>query len=271
MIRLYYTKKKYLLLPEKFEELTGKQFIRLAPLLFDGGEELNCEVQAVRILSGLSWFRWSILDPEIVSRAMPYVKWLFEEIHITRQLILRYRGYHGPTSDFDNLRMKEFHLTELNYRQLVTTKDKREESGTLNNLVAILYRPGKKGYDKKRDPDGDIRQDFNHNELPFHARIVSKWPPAIKQAIFIWYDSCRQDLIDQNPLVFKEPSANSYESQFDVGLYGMMRSLAGEKLGPIEKVENMYVQTACMEIGLMKEEEKHIEEQIKTQRKNGNI
>jgi hypothetical protein len=244
--------------------------MRLAPLLFSGGDQVRCEVQALRILSGMSWFGWSLLDADIISRAMPHVQWLFKEIHITEQLIPSYKGYHGPAPDFDNLRMKEFHLTELFYRGTIT-KDKEEEQEALNHLVAILYRPAKKGYDKKRDPDGDIRQDFNHNELPYHTSIVSKWPAEIKQAIYIWYDSCRQDLIDQNPMVFKEPSLHSFESQFDTGLYGMMRSLAGEKLGTIKEIENMYVQTACLEIGMMKEEEKFIDEQIKSAKNNGNI
>lgn len=245
-------------LPQSFEELSAKQFVRLAPLLFKEGNETLYQVKALQILSGLNKFRFCLLKPEIIERCLPYVTWVFEENNRIIQHLPHYRGYYSPTANFDNLKMKEFHFSELYYRQIISGEDE----ATINNLVAVLYRKPKHGYDKKRDPDGDIRTEFNHNESPFFTKKISRWPEAVKQAIFLWYDSCRQELINNNELVFKEPG-HSYVSQFDTGLYGMMRSLAGEKLGPVEKVENMYVHTAMLELGLIKEEEKYFEEQLK--------
>lgn len=265
MLELVYHKGK-IHLPESFHECSGKQFIKLSELLFDGGEKIKCEVKALKILSNLSSVRFALMKAEVISRAIEHVKWVFEEKQITKQLIPKYKGYYGPASDFDNLRMKEFHMTEMLYRELVSGKDDGE---ALDQLVAVLYRLPKKWYKKKLDPDGDIRIKFNHNEIPFYAKKISRWPLNVKQAIFLWYDGCRQQLIDQNPMVFKEPSLSSFESRFDTGLYGVIRSLAGEKLGPVEKIENMYVHTAMLEIGLIKEEEKFIDQ--KTKAPNGNL
>lgn len=251
-------------MPQRFEELTAKQFIALAPLLSKGGDELECHVKAFRILSCVSAFRWVLLKPAVIADALQYVKWIFEETEMVKQLIPEYRGYHGPTSSFDNLRMKEFHLSELYYKEMMRLMAEGSSSDEeLNNLVAVLYRLPKKNYDRRRDPDGDIRVEFNHNEIPFHSKIISKWPHNTKQAIFLWYAACRKELEDNNPMVFKEHSKNSFESIFDTGIYGMMRNLAGEKLGSVEKIENMYVLQAMLEIGLIKEEEKHFEQQLK--------
>lgn len=249
-------------LPESHNEITGKQLIQLAPLIFWGGEEILCKVRAFYVLSGISMFRFLLMGPNNIDRCLPYIEWVFKEKPGTKQLLPKYKGHYGPASDFDNLKMKEFHLSELYYSQVIQEEN---NEGAIDSLIAVLYRKGKKNYDEKRNPDGDIREDFNHNELPYHASKIAKWPNEVKQAIFLWYDACRQQLIDANPLVFKEPSNSSFQSQFDTGLYGMMRSLAGDKLGPIEKVENMYVHTAMMELGLIKEEEKYFEEQMKKQ------
>lgn len=255
-----------MILPEKFEELTGKQFIELAPMLYSGGEEVECNVKALKILSGISSFRWAMLKPDVINKCIEFVGWIFNDAKITKQLLPCYKGYHGPTSSFDNLRMKEFHLSEIYYKQLVRTENEAEAIEHINNLVAVLYRLPRINYDVKRDPDGDIRVDFNHNEIPFHSSRIARWPLKVKQAIFLWYASCRQELEDNNPMVFKEDSKNSFASQFDTGLYGMMRNLAGEKLGSVEKIENMYVLQAMLEIGLIKEEEIYFEEQMKARK-----
>ncbi|OLY92290.1 hypothetical protein SAMN05444008_11556 [Cnuella takakiae] len=259
MIILRYGRKGRLLMPDNFEELTPKQAIALAPLMFEGGDEEKCKALAVKILAGLGLISFKLLPAEVLTKALPYTDWLFEHKPFTCQWIPEYRGYHGPAADFENLRMKEFHFSELHYRVLVS--DGPDDSA-INNLVAALYRPAKKGYDRRRNPDGDIRVPFNHNEMDYHAAIVAKWPESVKQAIFLWYDGCRTTLIDNNPKVFKEPVVNGFESQFDTGLYGMMRSLAGERLGPVDRIECMEIKQAMLELGLIKEEEEYYESQM---------
>lgn len=252
-----------MLLPESFEECSGKQFIQLAQLIFTGGDEIRCKVRALKILCGLSPFRFAFLKPQVINNTLPFIEWVFDrEKNITKQLMPSYKGYHGPTSDFDNLIMKEFHMTERNF-QLIAKEDGDVEAA-LNNLVAVLYRLPKKGYDTQKDPDGDIRIKFNHNEVPYYSKKIARWPLAVKQAIFLWYAGCRKELEDNNPLVFKEDGSSDFISQFDTGMYGVMQSLAGEKLGKVDGIEEMYVHTAMLNIGLIKEQEKYYESKMKT-------
>lgn len=260
MINLFYKKNRKIFLPENFDELSVRQFIALAEILCTTADEIILKVNALRILSGLSVFRWRLLPAAAVEKSLSYTDWVFDQMIITKQLLPVYKGHWGPVHDFDNLKMKEFHLSELHYRDLVGSDSK----DALNLLVAVLYRKPRKWYNRKKDPEGDIRLPFNHNELEYRASKIAKWPLPVKQAIFLWYDSCRERLIDDNPLVFKEPVKHSFESQFDTGLYGMIRSLAGEKLGPVEKIEEMYVHTAMLELGLIREEEKYLDEQLKS-------
>jgi hypothetical protein len=264
VIEVVYHKRRSFFLPESFNELSGRQLIGLAPLLYFESDELESRVKALRVLSGLGGIRWRLLRSDIIERALPFVEWLFDAPILTEQIFPCYKGFYGPASGFDNMKMKEFHMSEIYYRELINQDtDETKAAAALNNLVAVLYRKGKKGYDKKRDPSGDIRVEFNHNETAFYAKQVARFPMPVRQAIFLWYDGCRKELIDNNPKVFKEPSKHSFESEFDTGLYGIMRSLAGEKLGTVEYIQNMYVHTAMLEIGLIKEEEAYVEQQLK--------
>ncbi|MGN6293760.1 MAG: hypothetical protein ACTHMV_13535 [Chitinophagaceae bacterium] len=210
----------------------------------------------------MSTFRWKLLKPLVIEQAIEHMNWLFEGFRITRQLIPEYGGMYGPSGDFDNFKMAEFHFSEQYYREL------KEGGDSLDKLVGVLYRPGKSGYDRRRDPDGDTRIPFNENLITWSAKKISRWPNAVKISIFIWYDSCRQALEENNPLVFKVDS--EYESQFDTGMYGIMRSLAGDKLGPVEKIEQLYVHHAMMEIGLIREEQEFFEKKIK-EIENGSV
>ena len=189
------------------------------------------------------------------------MKLVFEKEASGQQLLPVYKKYYGPAADFDNLRMKEFHFSENYYGELTTDADNDE---ALNNLVAVLYRPAKKKYDTVKNVDGDIRIHFNHNETAYHAKQIARWPEAVKQAIFLWYHTCRMELIDNNKTAFSVPD-DGYTSEFDTGIYGMMRMLAGDKLGSITAVEEMYVHTAILEVGLLKEQEKIMDEQMKQQ------
>lgn len=265
MKRLYYKPKRYLEVPESYAEITRHHLVRLAPLLFRGGEEVACQVQALRILTGSSWLRFRLMSADAIRRALPFVEWVFDGNKATRQLLPYFRGRYGPAAEFENLRMHEWHAAERYYRLVIDGRDEH-----LANLVATLYRPGRRRwinphtgrrerYPIQADPSGDRREPFNHNLVERQGdRIRSWWPLSVQQAVYLWYDACRQQLIDRNPLPF-EKSKDGFDSQFEIGAYGMIRALAGEKHGPVERVQEMHVLQAMLELGLIKEEEAYIE------------
>lgn len=261
MKNIFYHKKKCLHLPDNLDELSPHQYLGIANLLYDGGNEIACKVKALRILSDISKIRLLLIPSEKISRCLEYVDWIFEAMNITKQLLPSYKGYYGPADELDNLKMKEFHFSEHFYHRHLIDKDET----ALDKLIATLYRKPKSffKYDRKKNIDGDLREPFNLNLVEKHAALISRWPESVKYAIFLFYDGCRQQFIDDFPMIFKEPVKSGYQSQYNAGLYGMMLNLAGEKLGRIDQVEEMYVPTALLTLGMMKEQERFFEEEMK--------
>jgi hypothetical protein len=138
--------------------------------------------------------------------------------------------------------VSEFIFSEQFYSDYKATK----KMDALDQLVATLYRPAKKGYDAKRNPDGDIRIPYNDFLTGYYADKIGGWPAKVKQAILHWYEGCRLKLIDDNPDVF---GASSGGGDSLYGLYSVMRTVAEKGIhGDLEKVERMYVKVFLMEI-----------------------
>lgn len=251
-----------LTIPGSYNELTSKKALKLIRLFHSDTRIEAAEVIALRILSGSSLLRFKLLPAETIMRCLKHIAWVFEENKLTTQLLPWYRRtifhkkYYGPACGFDNLVMKEFHLTELFYLRIT-----EGDQSMLDNLIAVLYRPAKKGYNFKKNTDGDSRVPLSHNEIDYHAKIVGRWPLPVKQLILQWYDACREQVLSQNERL-KKASDSGYISQFNTGIYGLIRSLAGDKLGTIKDVENMPVLQCMLELNLNREQVEHFESQL---------
>jgi hypothetical protein len=262
---IHYNNKIYVI-PDNWNELSGKQLIKVAGYL--NGKNNNPELVELKILKALmcvSAFKFGYLSNDLKARLLPYIQWIVEDANtLTENTLYCYRKnifskkLYAPEKEFNNLRMVEFHYTEVAYKFLRETDD----IDYLNELVAILYRQGKTNYDFNRNVDGDVREAFNDAVIEQNKKIVSKWPLAVKQAILLWYDGCRQLLIEDYPLVYsgKKSTENYY-----AGLYNMIRSVAGEKYGTMDKVEQLTVHTAHLELTCIIEDAQRLEEAYKKQ------
>ena len=253
---IHYEKRKPLVLPGEWEEVNSKQLKRLAVLLHSGLESNLAKQKALQILSGKSALFFLLMPLDLRHRAQPYAEWVFGKIDLTIQLLPKYKNFYGPDSDFGNLSMVEFHYTEMSYSDLIRTKDEKY----LVELIAVLYREGKSDYDYKRNVEGDFRKPFSHGLFEYGQRKIAKWPTAVKLAILLWYDGCRQSLVKGYPDIYPKkdkPTHNKFE-----GLYKMMRSVAGDRYGTIPEVEKMSVHTAHLEISCMLEEQALMKKEI---------
>src|SRR4051812_27747188 len=136
MKTLYYSKHlKKIVLPENWNELTGKQLISMAALLSEGIKDpvLACD-KALYILSDKSLFSFWRLPQLVRAIAHVHVAWIFEEQSLTKQLLPVYDALYGPDSEFNNLQLAEFHHAEMACYRLMHEKD--EEA--LDELIAIL-------------------------------------------------------------------------------------------------------------------------------------
>lgn len=258
MRRLHY-KKKRVTIANSWNELSQKQYIRIARILHS--EILNDDAKllsALQVLLKYSTIRFLMMDEDFIVRCLPHVTWIFERDNITAQLIPKYKSFYGPAGEFDNLIGKEFHCTEIAYQEVIRNND----AEALNRLCAFLYRPKKHSYDMRVNKDGDVRVLFNPNECLYHAQRVRRWKPEVKQAILLWYDGCRQMLVKSYPLAFKGGKKNDNLSN---GMFDVMVSISGPNFGTLEAVENMYVHSIFSAIVKAKREEIEIEKEMKKQ------
>ena len=254
MKQIIYHKRKSFNLPETEEELSGKQLIGIAGLLHDRYiSVLKASLQALRILSGMSWWKFIRLSPEVKLNSLPHIQWIFDKLSITINLIPEYKGFYGPSEELNNLTLAEFHFAERYYAEITD-----DDYTSLPYLIAVLYRLPKKGYNKKLDVDGDIRQKFNSNTLDYYSNRIENWPAPVKNAILMFYDSCREKI------------SNDYEDLFSgggeddgLGMYGIMRGLAGDKFGNIQQVEEMLLHNALTELTIIGDEAKELEAKYK--------
>lgn len=250
---IYSGSRRRYILPESHNELTDRQLIRLASLLLSGVHIDAAILQALRILLNMSKLRFALLRPEIKERLIDYCQWAISENGLTSQLIPSFRRsllekkLYGPTSALDNLRLKEFHACEVRYRMMIDGND-----DALDELIAVLYRPADKGYDFKRDPNGDCREPYNANTIAYRSRQIKCWPLAVKHAILMFYDGCRQQLVSDYPRVFSGTEGDADNKADFRGMLMMIRGLASDgKYGTVDEVEDLYLVTALSEIELL--------------------
>ena len=240
--------------PSEFNELTGSQLVKLMNIIQHRDDELAAQVAALKVVSNKNAVRFYMLPPDAVAAFTEHIQFLFEANTLTAQLLPKYDGMYGPNKELGNLRMKEFHFTEQYYQEFVADATKEE---FLNKLVAVLYRPAKLGYDIKADKEGDVREAFQPHNTDRYASRIAEWPLAVRLAILFYYDGCRQFIISLYDEVFSGKGEGEEESPY--GMYALMMELAGEKLGTVDKVEDLYVHTALASLEIMLKKAEQIE------------
>lgn len=254
--------KKGIKLPETFNQLTAKQLLRIISIRESEGNLLRKQLQILSVLLNMNLIKFALLSNEFKNFLLPYTeKFLSEtENKLTKNLFFYYKGLYGVKDRMFNLRMAEFHATEINYKRIIDG-----DEAAVNDLIAVLYRKPKKHYHLAEDKDGDIREPYNGNTVAYRSRIIANWNRHVKIAILMFYDACRQQIIKQHPVVFKKGNDDdefSTEQQF-LGMFLMMRGLAADgKYGDMDKIEDLYVLTALNEMTQKILEQKELEEKI---------
>lgn len=259
---IFYNNKLYFI-PNNWDELNKKQLIKVASILHHPlySNDLK-QYLLLKALINVASFGFGRLHVDGKARMMKYVEWVSDkELFLTYNPIINYRKnifsetLFAPASNFENLKMVEFHYSEVAYKNLIET----DEVDYLNELVAILYRRKKDNYDCELNSDGDFRVPFKAAEIEYHKKIVKGWNTSVKQAILMWYDGCRQSLIKEYEEVYK---GSSNTENYYTGLFTMMRSLAGDKYGTFENIENLNVHTAHLECCLLLQEAEEAKSQL---------
>lgn len=246
---------KFFSIPTQWNELTAMQLRKIVQILLGSDLLIPGQVKLFKILTGCSWWNLWRIGPWEYDDKLYLTEFLLKENSLTKNLIPQYRGLFGPADEFNNMIVSEFIFAEQFY-----ALHKNNEPTALDSLIATLYRPAKRFYNRKLNKDGDIRKEFNDNVLPFYTGKVSKWPMDVKLSILHWYEGCRLKVISDNPSVF---GASSGESAL-YGLFSVMRGVAEKGVhGDLSKVEKMYVKVFLLELNELVAEAARIEKSQK--------
>lgn len=243
--------RRYYTVPTAWNELSGKQLIGIMECLFvTSFSSEQALLKLLKILTGMNYWQFFRQKPTEMAEYLYLTEFLLQQrTELTKQLLPvlfpekpEEKRFYGPADEISNLLMGEFIFSEAFFMQWCDDKNNMEP---LNELCAVLYRPAKKNYDHKRNPDGDPREEYNGNLCHYRAvNEVKKWPLAVKLAIATWYDACRWKMVDDNPDVFAgggEPGR--------YGLVSVMRKVAeGGVLGDFKSVEKTHVNLVMIEL-----------------------
>jgi len=165
------------------------------------------------------------------------LKFLFKDSHLTEQKIPKVRRwlreYYGPRSHLENLKIKEFVVSEKYYQQYIETG----QPTNLDGLVTTLYRPK----NPNASPDTmDNRLEINPTTFGRRLKTVQSLRPEIKLAILYYYLGCRNEMMHQYPAVFSGGQGEATEGVAHDWM-DFFRNLPSDKFGNLEQIENTYV------------------------------
>lgn len=232
--------------PQKWNELTGRQLIDALVILHSGMDVDTARLHLFRTITATTWWRLWWLGVKEFDDLLYLVDWMLTDNTLTKNILPVYREMYGPADAFNNLIISEFIFTEQHYTIFKNAETSEPDRlAALNSLVGILYRPAKPGYDMRRNESGDIREAFNDNLTGFYSDFVALWPFAVKQAIAFWYAGCRDQLIKDFPKPFTPDPDSEGESVY--GLWDILFSIAEKNvLGDFARVEGQLLKTVLM-------------------------
>ncbi|SDK34773.1 hypothetical protein SAMN05421823_102519 [Catalinimonas alkaloidigena] len=234
MNQVYFNKRSYAI-AGSFQELTRRQLVAIAGIIHSQRPMLDAALRVLFILlqvhrrPRLAWLLYFRLRTHHVQDLLLLTDFLFQKNDLTKNRIPTIRRglkrLYGPNDELKGLRFIEWMHAEAAF----LAYSKTQEEQHLNRLVAILYRPRKKGARPQApDWDGDLRERYNDYTLEARTRNVSRLPLATRQAILMFYVGCRALIIARFPNVFKEPGESTQVTSGQNGWPEVMRRLAGD-------------------------------------------
>lgn len=217
-------------LPASWEEMSRRQLLHWSGISLQNMEVLQAKMTFVKRASCFSKTTKKHLRKTQLVAIAQRLKFLNHTPVMSAWLIpsfrLFFRRYYGPGDALSNMTISEFRITELCFQQYLKTANKQ----FLVTLAATIYRPR-----SNQDPATDIRQPLGKLGSDRREKRFKYLPPALLQAIFFNYEGCRAFLQRKYAAVFKQAEVGKSRAVQD--LQDLIETIAGDKLGPIQQVE----------------------------------
>lgn len=168
--------------------------------------------EEVHELCKITDFFYEEVEPNVYHAKPGLTKNPFPSIG-SRSKILNIRGKAkrielvGPADGLKNITFYEMAYLFTRHNEYLKSKSEK----VLNEIIATLYRRPKKDNKKNRSSayNGDRRLPFRDHEatIPGRASTIAHLPKEAKMLILFWFASCRQDIIETFPYIFKKGSS----------------------------------------------------------------
>src|SRR5688500_4908774 len=90
-------------IPVNWNDLSGKQSMQIMKVLYSDRTVEECLLLFLKTLMGVSWYRWFRIGIFEKAEFLYLTYFLVNTNTLTRQLLPKYKGLHGPDDDFNNL------------------------------------------------------------------------------------------------------------------------------------------------------------------------
>lgn len=153
--------------------------------------------------------------------------------------------FFAPAGDIrHSITADEFNFADTWYTRYKNTGEVKY----LDNLIAVIYRPGRLWFNSKNPANkADRRQPFSNKTVDWRIPLIASLPFDIKLSIVLWYEGCRSMIKDRCPSLF---SGENEDSASKHGWNDVFVSHAGAELGTVEDIKRMQFSelTMCLEI-----------------------
>lgn len=258
-------------LAEKWNELTGRQLIKIAPYILQPQVSLQQRSFVAYVLCGFGnkFFKsahsrkyngYLYFANEIVDKVVPLTDFLYNDIKLTKQILPlievpgRFKFFgttqlHGPSDNFNNLTLAEFADAEYWLNKFADTK----QDIYFDRFIATLYRPAKRKLDvHSPEFNGDYRQAYNNHLTELIAAMVTKVDTAVKAAILVWYRGCRAEIVANNRWLF--PKGGDKDKPGSGTWADVVHGLAGPKFGTVDETEKVFLKVILLEMKILHEQ-----------------
>lgn len=225
--------------PESFDEILPKRFLRSAFLFFQKNQaEFKIKTLFFCLITGFKFSRFAKLfklsyndedtfwneGVELIT-LIEAVDPLFEKITLEKSKIKRYGLFFGPSDRLKNMKLKQYRFSDPFFTACMENDLKAD---LVDELICHLYRP--------------FNLPFSDKLLRISMWFVKRWKPEVKLAMLLNYMGLRNGLATEYPALF---SGSSSDADFDpLWVQKMIYDMPSDKFGNLEAVENLSVPEA---------------------------
>lgn len=235
-----------------YKEMDSKTFLKIAAIrsqfLFENSQPegfYSLKIQAFTVLSDIPYRKIVLINSYEWADLLPHVEFVFtsspdlDKNPLPKLKIgfLNRKPLHGPVGLLSNLSIFEFCEADTAFMDAGNS----QRLDKIYLLAAILYRPIRrdlKEFQASKEWNGDVREEYNQQKAFTRSTLFRKVPLYKLVAIFLYYWSCRQQELLNDPglaILFKEKDIKI--ESLNIGWLGTMLSVANKEFGPLDKTQ----------------------------------